>query len=388
MKNSICISIYLLLLCICCISCLYGKKGEVSRKTDADKVELLVEEIQIPPSDQLLLKSYYLSSAFQCDTTHVVVAYNYKEHALDLVDLNSKKTMQLKLTQEGPAAITRGIGGLYIHNLDSIWICDDTQNAFLVNGKGEIKEKILLSSDASDGVVAVSTNYAQSVIKLFYNEQRNSLFYAVEKIENEVRAVTVKELFLGKQKRIESYALSPSTVEPIIEFKDYGYMCNPNITFTNDKIICNYPIESSIYVIDLPTMERRTIIADSEFTPNRVSKSSASSYEAQEKIALENIHFHEVMYMPKEELFCRLHVGAAHMTNEKDRMKWNDSRNLYLTLFDRDFNIVNELELPSRRYSYYTGWCALDNGVLIFVDNLLSEMDLSEELFFDIYKPL
>lgn len=388
MNRIIRVGICSFLLCVCCVSCFKAKKGEACKDVCANSVELSAEEILIPLSDELLLKSYYLSSSFHDDSTEVVVGYNYKEHTLDIIDLNSKKTSQIKLNQEGPAAITKRVGGICVHNLDSIWICDDTQNAFLINGKGEVKEKILLSGDSADEVVAVSANYAMSVIKLFYNEQRNSLFYAVGKIEDEARIVTVKELSLGGQRSIESYVLSPSTVEPIIKSKDYGYLCHPNVVFTNDKIIYNYPIESSVYIIDLPTMERRTVIADSEFTSNRVPKSSASSYEEREENDLENVHFHEVMYMPRQGLFCRLHVGAADMENEKDRMKWNDTRKLFLTLFDRDLNRINELELPSCRYSYYTGWCALNGGILIFVDNLLSKSDMLEELIFDVYKPL
>ncbi|WP_252217102.1 hypothetical protein, partial [Clostridium sp. CMCC3677] len=71
-----------------------------------------------------------------------------------------------------------------------------------------------------------------------------------------------------------------------------------------------------------------------------------------------------------------------------DPGKLNAGRKLLLTLFNRDFEIVNELELPSRRYSYYTGWCALDEGILIFVDNILSGSDASEELIFDVYRPV
>lgn len=60
------------------------------------------------------------------------------------------------------------------------------------------------------------------------------------------------------------------------------------------------------------------------------------------------------------------HVSGVDTADEKDPGKLNAGRKLLLTLFNRDFEIVNELELPSRRYSYYTGWCALDEGIRDF----------------------
>lgn len=384
--NRICICLFLL--CVFCTSCSLGNKGKENRSVSADKIELRAEEVLIPPSDELLLKSYSLSASFYQDTTDILVAYNYKEHALDKIDLNSKETSQLKLNLEGPNGISRRVGGLFVHNLDSIWICDDTQHAYLLNRAGEVTDKRVLNNEASDGTVSVAANYAMSVIKLYYNKQRNSLFFAVRMVDEQSSKVIVKEQSLERQQPIKSYELSPSVVEPDITFKDYGYMCDPNVAFTDDKIIYNYPIESSVYVIDLPTMERKVVGAESQFTPNEVPKSSFSDYEGRELFALENVHFHEVMYLPEKGLYARLHVGGANLPDEKDRGKLNASRKLLLTLFDKDFRVVNELQLPPCRYSHYTGWCALQDGVLLFVDNVLSDSEVSEELIFDVYKPI
>ena len=375
-------------LCVFCTSCFQGNKGKESRNGNSDKVDLVAEEVQIPLSEQLLLKSYYLSSSFHHDSTDFVVGYNYREHALDVVDVRSRKTSQVKLEQEGPNGISRRIGGLFVHTLDSIWLCDDTQHAYLLNRNGEITEKIMLNNGASDGVVAVEANYAMSVIRLFYNKQRNSLFFAIRSNDERSSKIIVKEQPLEQQRSSKSYELTPSVADPDITFKDYGYMSNPNVSFTNDKIIYNYPIESSVYVIDLPTMERRVVSADSQFTPNRVPKSSFSDFEGRELFALSNVHFHEVMCLPGEDLYARLHVSGATLPDEKDRGKLNASRKLLLTLFNKDFQVVNELQLPPRRYSHYTGWCALNDGILLFVDNVLSESEVSEELIFDMYKPI
>lgn len=185
MNRLICVCICFALLGACCVSCSQGKKGNEQKNKNGDKVELQAEEIQIPPYEELLLKSYSLSSSFCSDTTNVVVGYNNKAHALDFVDMGSKEASQLKLNQEGPNGISRRVGGLYLHNLDSIWLCDDTQQVYLLNRKGEIKEKMRLCDGASDEVVAVMSNYAMCVIKLYYNKQRKSLFMPSKKSKTE-----------------------------------------------------------------------------------------------------------------------------------------------------------------------------------------------------------
>lgn len=97
-----------------------------------------------------------------------------------------------------------------------------------------MKNKIALNDGESDGVVAVMANYAMSVIKLCYNERRQSLFYAVEIVVNDIPKLVVKERALGLQKPVDSYELTPSVVEPNITVKDYGYIYRPNISFTGD----------------------------------------------------------------------------------------------------------------------------------------------------------
>lgn len=55
-----------------------------------------------------------------------------------------------------------------------------------------MKNKIALNDGESDGVVAVMANYAMSVIKLYYNERRQSLFYAVEIVVNDIPKLVVR----------------------------------------------------------------------------------------------------------------------------------------------------------------------------------------------------
>lgn len=61
-----------------------------------------------------------------------------------------------------------------------------------------------------------------------------------------------------------------------------------------------------------------------------------------------------------------------------------DSRPIYMMAFDKDFNIMGESKLAGKRYSCFTGWCALKNSVLLFNENSLSDSISYETLNVDI----
>ena len=80
------ISLFLLLL-----SCSQANKKTMHVKS----VDIKRKEINFPPSDVLQLKSYYLTSFNQSGPLPELIGYNYKEHALDCINLTSKQITQI-----------------------------------------------------------------------------------------------------------------------------------------------------------------------------------------------------------------------------------------------------------------------------------------------------
>lgn len=383
MNNKTLIFITLIFLCSSC-----KKEKTLIENIYANKVNFVAEEVSIPLSEGLLLKEYYLSASFHNDTATILAAYNYKEHGLDFVNLKDKTTSQIKLEKSGPSGISR-IEGLFIHNPDSIWLYNETGNIYLINQKGELKNKLSILDDSSKEKIIIGTNYAISNTKLFYNSKRKSLFYTTKEISSENSGYIVKELFPDNPGMVNTYDLSPSLIEPSITVKDYCNKENPNVSFTNDKIIYNYPIEANIYTIDISTGKRNAFGAQSKYTENLVHKNMLSNdYSSYDRHGIENIHFNEVMYMPALDLYCRLHLNAVEFDAKKDLGELYNTKDIYLMVFNNKFEVINEIKLPSKKYSYYTAWCALDKGVLIFANNFFFNSDkLDETLVFDIYAP-
>lgn len=372
---------------LCISSCQIGKDGKLKENVYSDKIDFNQKEVLFSPqTDILFLKEYFLSSCFHQDLTDVFVSYNYKRYALDFLNLTDGSISQTRLKPEGPEGI-ECINGLYVHNMDSIWICG-MQNIYLINRAGDLKKKIPLKIKSKESIV-VETNYAVSAIKLYYNNRRKSLFYTTANYSDKIPIFFVNELLLGDLNETKRYKLSLSEVEPNID-KAYCNKRNPNVTFNDDKIIYNYPIEANIYVLDLNTGENHSYGGRSKYTENIVHKNTSSNtLEAYERHDVENLHFYEVMYIPKYDLYCRLHLNGIEFDVNKNREELYNSKDIFLTVFNSRFEVVNEIKLPSKRYSYLTAWCPLNNGFLIFANNYyLDASALENNILFDIYEPV
>ncbi len=342
---------------------------------------LQIETHVLPEAGILNLKSYYLSDDYQ-DTTEWLYGYNFKLHALDRFDLRNGKATQLSFHTEGRSAVIRPITALSVCSPDSIWVVDATQSALLLNGKGELLGKVKLSSDLSSGQsVMVERNYAISTTDLYYDKARRSLLYGIRNASTHPVSFGVREIFLADSVPPVTYALRPSVDIPDVGDGDYANMNRPNITFTSDKILYNYPVESHVYVMDRKSGETEIHEADSRFCKNKAEKcESRKDYTKWEKHGVVNPHFYEVSYLSARDMYVRLHVGEEEYNTSK---KLNDilaGRKLYLTVLDNQFNVIGESELATKRYSLLTGWCITSDAVLLYVDNPLSG-ESKEEIF-------
>ena len=345
---------------------------------------LKVENMIHPESGILNLKSYYLSVCYR-DTTDWLYGYNSKLHALDCFNLQNGKAMQLSFSAEGNSAVVRPITALSVCSPDSIWVVDATQSALLLNRKGKKKKKIGLPSVLSSGQsIIVERNHAISTTDLYYDEIRHSLLFGIRNASTTPVSFQVCELFLSDSISPVIYPLQPSIEIPEVGDGDYANMNRPNITFTSDKIVYNYPVESHIYVMDRKSRQTDVYEADSKYCKNKADKcESRDDYAKWEKHGVVNPHFYEVRYLPARNMYIRLHVGEEEYDTSKRLGNILAGRKLYLTVFDNRFNVIGERELASRRYSLWTGWCVTENALLIYVDNPLSEEEKGEYLEYD-----
>lgn len=345
-----------------------------------------VKKSVVPSSNVLNLKSYYLSFVYQTDSLQMLYGYNYKIHGLDCFNLKNMQSSQITFLGDGNSAVVRPVTGVYVQSLDSIWIYDGSQRALLLDRQGQLLNAVNLRDGlTSDEQVLIDCNFAISTSKLYYDEQHKSLLYGIQDTSTSPYSFKVREVFLNGSFPPVMYLLQSSVSVSDVSGGDYGNMNGINISFSDDDILYNYPVESHVYVLDRRTKQTKVVDADSRFTKNVAGKCrSRSDYSQWIRHAVENPHFYDIIYLPEREMYVRLHLGEHTFDATLDADALMDDRNLYMTLFDKEFNIVGECSLATHRYNYYTAWTAVGKGLLVFVDNLMSSETKTDRLEMDI----
>ena len=365
-------------------SCRSGSKNAL-RESVEDSLSVEYAEVVVPLSDVLNLKSYFLSAAYQRDSVSQLYGYNSRAHALDCYDLVSLRSSQIPFFREGPSAVLPRISGIFVSSPDSIWVYDASQRFMLVNAAGEVLKSVSLQGVLKpETSVLVDQNHAIATDKFYYDAGRGSLWFGVRDNSVSPGCFKVCEYALDGHKIVAEYPLRPSVEVGDVYNNGFANMNKPNITFTDKYIVYNYPVESHVYVMDRDTKATKVIEADSRYAPNVASKlSSLTDYKQWDRHELENPHFYEVLYLPGMDAYVRLLGGAMDYDAVQSRPELIWDRKMYLTVFDGDFSVRGEVELPSRRYNPGTAWCALDDGLLLYVENGLSPEELKENLVFD-----
>lgn len=381
------ISIIFTLLIFFLASCHSGSK-KASHGMKEKSISVKYTEVVVPTSDVLNMKAYFLSASYQKDTISRLYGYNAKAHALDCYDLNSLQASQIFFSQEGPLAVLPRISGIFVCSPDSIWVYDASQSFLLINSSGEVMKTVRPQESLnSETCVLVDQNHAIATEKFYYDAGHSSLWFGVRDNSVSPGCFKVCEYALDEHKIIAEYPLQPSVKVGDVYNGGFANMNKPNITFTDKYILYNYPVESHVYVMDKETKITKVIEADSRYTKNVASKvTSSADYKQWERHGIENPHFYEVLYIPGKDMYVRLlgdEMDYDAIQSQPDLI-WD--RKMYLMVFNNDFSSYSEVKLPTRRYNPGTAWCALNNALLLFVENKLLSEELTENLVFDVLK--
>jgi len=196
----------------------------------------------------------------------------------------------------------------------------------------------------------------------------------------------VHEYFLN-DKNLKIYELSGSDYDTDI-WSSYGWKNAPNVTFSDDLIIYNYPIESNIYTINMNDNSKQTHGGKSKNTKNIVHRLPKNTVLNAERHKIENVHFFEIAYNPLLNLYFRIHVDRNDYTHDIDPFYLFCKKDMYLMIFNSKFEVVYESKLPSNRYSIIMSWCTVKEGLLMMVNNCFFNAETGEDtITFDILEP-
>lgn len=359
------------------------KSNVILNSNYANERTFNIKEFVLLTEEQTFLRDYNIVSSSFSESSDIIIGYNYQIHSLDLFDMQNNCQSQIQLNAEGEDAILSDIQGLCFHKLDSIWIYNEGV-IYLVDTASVVKERINIR-DFQDEEVIIFTNYSISKGCLYYNNSRKSLFYPTREIMNSgIPQFYVNEYFLEKQE-VKKYELSSSHYDADI-MSMYGWKNAPNVTFAENQILYNYPIEANIYTINLDDDSKHTYGGKSKYTKNTVARlSSNTNITDAERHKIENVHFYEIIYNSNLNLYFRFHVDKNDFFPNEDGFIQFNKKDLYLMVFNEEFEIVNESKLVQNRYSIINSWCPVSKGLLIFANNFFLDAEVSEDaLIFDV----
>lgn len=349
----------------------YNKYGDKIDSLNIEEHSILYQE------NEFGLHSYSTTTYRETDSALYIIGYNHFEHSLDYFDITKGKMVSsLSLDREGVNGVVDKVCAMYPCGNDSLWVYDHVY-IYLLNGDGKVQKKLFLGNYDQ---VKIENNHAMHTAKFLYDSTSSLIRY----LNKSKDSFYITELSVEDGVIKGEYALTPSVVNDDGK-KKFANMEAPNVLFQDERIVYNYPYESTIYVLDLKTKEHFKFGGESRFTTNVASEcSDIHDYSKWERHGITNTHFYDVMYMPNLNMYARLHLSGVEFEADKNLSELGDSRELFLMLFDDEFNILGEFNLGNKTYNYFTGWCCLPNGLLIFKDNSLSGTEEYESILFDV----
>lgn len=336
--------------------------------------------------DENTLCSYQLfSSIKESNDEELLFAYNSPTHSLDIFHLSDKKVSHIKFESEGSNGILKNISGICVHKKDSIWLFSQGI-LYLTDFCGKINKTITLPLPP-DGFPMVDTNFSTSTSKLFYHPTRESIFYLTVTPTNNSANYLVYEYFI-KTDSFKTYALKGGNLEKNAG-RNFGWMQFPNVTYSTNDILYNFPINSNIYKINIETGQESSFGGQSKYTSNVVSELIMPyTFQDADKHLIENVHFFEIQYDPTNEIYYRLHLDKSNYSSDTKSDLLYNNKDMYLTIFNNEFEIIYESKLDRKTYSYYNSWGILNNTFFITKDNKLDENKNFDSFEIDIFKPI
>lgn len=355
------------------------KENEVLDNQYGTSVTLKKENVLVSIDDETLT-SYQVISIYNDGKDDYIFGYNSKLHTIDVIAVGDTVISHIQLQEEGENGILKQVSGIFVHNMDSIWVY--SQNYLcLTDTLGCVKKKSVLPFPVG-GFIVVDTNFSIAANGIFYHPERETVLYLTATPTNEGADYKVYEYNL-KLNNFQSYDLAAGVLEKRAG-KNYGWKQFPNVSYTLDKIVYNFPISSNIYSIDIKTKKEAAYGGRSNFTSNCVSELVMPyDFQVANKHLLENVHFFELQYDRWRNVYYRLHLGDVEYINKKDFNDIYNDKKIYITVFNSDFEVINETDLGAETYNYFNFWGVIGNGFFIVKDNIESD---EENMFqFDLF---
>lgn len=314
------------------------------------------------------LQSYYLTAPYPAAGTHGVLAYNAKKHSIDIFNQNTPIT-SLQLEQHGKEGVVNRLSAINATSKDSIWLFDNVA-FYLMDSSGKVLNKYRTNS-----IPLCECNYAINSATFGFNKN-GELIYPIKTSQNQFEL----EFFDTRRGIVSAHIPIPFPTNNITGKKNFGYMDAPNVSFFGDTIICNFPYSSEFVIINMSENNITQYKADSHYgIADIIPYEGGEKAIEMQKYGWKNPHYYQFLYLPNLEMFVRPMLGGTDTKKHANINDMVDCQTLYLMFFDKNLKIIGEYPMEAATFNNFNGWVGLEDGVLLFRDNVLSN-ELSPNL--------
>jgi hypothetical protein len=357
--------------------------GCTERTTEFENTKEIysIDTVRINSRNEILDIWGFLSFSDLDSAKKSIFFYNSYNHSIDQIDLNRLEFIKrLKFEKEGPNGtgdifhefnVLKG-NRIFMKSFEKSGIFDqngtlirriDWRNSVGFNGKKYFdfpKRQILIESDSSI-VVGLSYDYENIEVHLD--------ILSLE--ENSVERVKLNSKKSYGDLSFRS-ANSGNIIDPSIEFK-----------FQNEKVIISYEFSNEIVVYDPHDKSLKFIDYNPKLTPKRVAPSKihiGSIEEIQKELNYfyEQVAYYRPEWDSKSKHYFRLSSKTIFSEEIENNIKSSNRQikknKVFITVFDSDFNLVEELEIKELS--------EIDNDYFIKDGKLWLLINLDDELGF------
>lgn len=333
---------------------------------DGSTREAEVRTITVKSDSSIVsLPSYGMSS--YCHADNCIYAYNYKNHAIDILDFDSDSiSRSISFVAKGPGAVMPNPQGLKVFSPDTIAVYDFTAIK-VMNGEGDIIRTIKLDKGSAPFIM---TNCRSNISEFSIDFANNTVLYPAMDLATRKKYEVIKYDFVNNTV-VDHFALDAPKREG-----NFGYMFYPNVTFNGNYVIYNYPFESRVNILDMATGLTRTVNPISSIAPGEVEEFKGESVNESGWYGAENYFYSPLYYLQGSDCYVRVTLGRTDLdrtNNDCDKAYYD--RPFYLTKFDRDFRPMAEYELTRHKYNPFGGWVPLYDSIAFYSDNMFNEPD-------------
>ncbi|HET8858911.1 DUF4221 family protein [Marivirga sp.] len=342
--------IYSFIIFILILSC---KDSDNHKNSKENELEIKINSINI--KTDTLAKFTYGVFTFKSEKDLELITYNNTSHSIEFFNLNSKNlSKRIILKSDGPKAIGN-VTGLYYHNQDSIFI-SSRGSINIINES--------YSKESNPNLLALIEDYNINFEPLF--NQHFRLYYIPE-----IKSIPIYNLYFDPKSKISAETeqisffdlndlkittLDYFQTEPIESDIEYGFLNYPTISKPFDgKFLVNQIYSPMTYQYNSKTQEFTEVIS-----ADKIYHEKNKNPEDWVPHAVES-NFYNQLEKLNDNIFTRiLWKETEHKPKENGFLK----KEYILQIFNKNFDIIDELKLPKNTYFSYT-WFVANNKLYI-----------------------